>query len=39
VSDGMTPTGYIALQLHGIGKNEKKAGKLIHFKNIKMTEF
>jgi acetyl esterase/lipase len=37
--DNQTPTGYIALQLHGIGKNQQKAGKKILFKNLKMTEF
>lgn len=37
--DSLTPTGYIALQLHGIGKNEKNAGKKIHFKNIELTVY
>lgn len=39
MKDNKTPTGHIALQLHGIGKNMAKAGKLIQFRNLKMTEF
>jgi len=39
VHDSLTPTGYIALQLHGIGNNEKKAGKKVMWKNLKLTVF
>ena len=34
--DDMTPSGFIALQVHGIGKEGAKAGKTIHFKNIRI---
>ncbi|MBH45260.1 MAG: hypothetical protein CMC93_01420 [Flavobacteriaceae bacterium] len=34
VYDDLTATGYIALQLHGIGKNTSKANKKILWKNI-----
>lgn len=33
--DNMTPAGFIALQVHGIGK-EQKAGEEIHWKNIRI---
>ena len=37
--DDMTPQGFIALQVHGIGKEEANAGKTICWKNIRiMTE-
>jgi len=39
VHDSLTPTGYIALQLHGIGKNTKNVGKKVLFKNIKLTVY
>ena len=32
--DDMTPSGIIALQVHGIGKDESKAGKTAEFRNI-----
>lgn len=34
VHDNMTPTGYIALQLHGIGNNKKQVGQKVRWKNI-----
>lgn len=36
--DDKTPTGYIALQLHGIGKNQEKIGKKVSWRNIKLTQ-
>jgi hypothetical protein len=36
VYDDLTSNGYIALQLHGIGKNSLKANKKIRWKNIQM---
>ncbi|MEI6140049.1 MAG: DUF1080 domain-containing protein [Mariniphaga sp.] len=32
--DDMTPSGFIALQVHGIGKEEANAGKTISWRNI-----
>lgn len=34
--DDMTPKGFIAFQVHGIGKNEDNAGKEIRWKNIRI---
>ena len=34
--DDMTPAGFIALQVHGIGKNETNAGKTIRWKDIRI---
>lgn len=34
--DDMTAKGFIALQVHGIGKNEEKAGKTILYRNIRI---
>ena len=34
--DDMTPSGFIALQVHGIGKMEAKAGKTVAWKNIRI---
>ncbi|MCX6237643.1 MAG: DUF1080 domain-containing protein [Bacteroidia bacterium] len=34
--DNMTPTGFIALQVHAIGKEEANAGKTICWRNIKI---
>ena len=34
--DEMTMRGFIALQVHGIGKDLKKAGKTVQFRNIKI---
>jgi len=36
VIDDMTPTGFIALQVHGIGDNKEKAGQQIKWKNIRI---
>ncbi len=37
--DDMTSTGFIGLQVHGIGKNEDEAGKTIRWRNLRiMTE-
>ena len=38
VQDDLTSTGYIALQLHGIGNNKEKIGKKVSWKNIKLTK-
>ena len=34
--DDMTLKGLIALQVHGIGKNEEKAGKTVQFRNVRI---
>ena len=34
--DDMTPSGFIALQVHSIGKEEKNAGKTISWRNIRI---
>ncbi len=34
--DDMTPAGFIALQVHSIGKEEKNAGKTISWRNIRI---
>lgn len=34
--DDMTASGFIALQVHGIGDNEEKNGKAVLYKNIKI---
>jgi hypothetical protein len=36
VVDDMTPTGFIALQVHGIGKNKEKEGQQIKWKNVRI---
>jgi hypothetical protein len=36
VIDDMTPTGFIALQVHGIGKNKEKEGQQIKWKNVRI---
>lgn len=38
VYDDLTDNGYIALQLHGIGKNKLKANKKIRWKNLSIKE-
>lgn len=38
VNDDLTPTGYIALQLHGIGRNEEKVGQKVRWRNIKLVD-
>lgn len=39
VYDDLTDNGYIALQLHGIGRNALKANKKIRWKNLYLKEF
>ncbi len=34
--DGMTETGFIALQVHGIGRDESKLGLKVRWKNIRI---
>lgn len=36
VIDDMTPTGFIALQVHGIGNNKEKEGQQIKWKNVRI---
>jgi len=36
VIDDMTPTGFIALQVHSIGNNKEKEGQQIKWKNIRI---
>ena len=36
--DSNTATGYIALQLHGIGNNQEKIGQKVRWRNIKLTQ-
>ena len=36
VIDDMTPTGFIALQVHGIGKDKEKVGHQIKWRNIRI---
>jgi len=36
LTDDMTTSGFIALQVHGIGKDANKVGKQIRWKNIKL---
>ena len=38
VYDDLTEMGYIALQLHGVGKNDYKNNKEIRWKNLVLTE-
>ena len=38
VHDDDQASGYIALQLHGIGNNKQKVGKQVRWRNIKLTE-
>jgi hypothetical protein len=38
VHDSLTTTGYIALQLHGIGKSTAKIGQKVRWKNLKLKE-
>lgn len=38
VHDSDTATGYIALQLHGIGNNKEKIGHKVYWRNIKLTQ-
>lgn len=36
--DDMTPSGFIALQVHGVGNDEKKVGTQVRWRNIKLQE-
>ncbi|WDI43108.1 3-keto-disaccharide hydrolase [Bremerella sp. P1] len=38
LTDGMTAEGFIALQVHGVGGDEKKVGKQIKWRNVKIIE-
>jgi len=38
LKDDMTSTGFIALQVHGVGKDENKIGKQVRWRNIKIAE-
>lgn len=38
LKDDMTSTGFIALQVHGVGNDEKKVGKQIKWRNVKIIE-
>lgn len=38
LKDDMTDSGFIALQVHGVGKNKGNIGKKIRWKNIKLQE-
>ncbi|MCB1124394.1 MAG: DUF1080 domain-containing protein [Verrucomicrobiae bacterium] len=37
VHDDLTPSGYIALQLHGIGNSKEKIGQKVYWRNIRIT--
>jgi hypothetical protein len=36
--DSMTQTGFIGLQVHGIGKDEEKIGKQVRWQNIRIVD-
>lgn len=36
IVDNLSPTGVLGLQVHSIGSDEKKAGELIRFRNIRI---
>ncbi len=38
LTDDMTDEGFIALQVHGVGGDEKKVGKQIKWRNVKIIE-
>jgi len=38
LTDDMTSTGFIALQVHGVGNDSSKIGKQIRWKNIRIQE-
>jgi hypothetical protein len=38
VRDGMTPRGFIALQVHDIGSNANRAGAQVQWRRLKITE-
>lgn len=38
LTDGLTPKGLIALQVHGVGKRPENAGKQVRWRNIRIQE-
>lgn len=38
LKDGLTPEGFIALQVHGVGNDAQKVGKQVSWRNIKIKE-
>lgn len=38
LKDDLTPSGFIALQVHGVGKDASKVGKQVRWRNIKIRE-
>ncbi|MFK7778057.1 MAG: DUF1080 domain-containing protein, partial [Gimesia sp.] len=38
LKDGLTPKGFIALQVHGVGNHPEKVGKQISWRNVKIKE-
>jgi hypothetical protein len=38
IKDSMTPRGFIALQVHGIGNDKSKEGTQVRWRNLKLTE-
>jgi len=38
LKDGLTPKGFIALQVHGVGKHPEKVGKQVLWRNVKIKE-
>ncbi|HVE16138.1 MAG TPA: DUF1080 domain-containing protein, partial [Chthoniobacterales bacterium] len=38
ITDAVTPSGFIALQVHGIGKDAAKAGLKVSFRDIRLRE-
>jgi hypothetical protein len=38
LKDSMTPSGFIALQVHGVGDNPDRAGKQVRWRNIRIKE-
>ena len=38
ISDNVTPSGVLALQVHGVGADTNKVGLQVHFRNIRIHE-
>ncbi len=38
ITDSLTPSGIIGLQVHGVGKDTKKVGLKVSFRNIRLRE-
>ncbi len=38
LKDSLTPRGFIALQVHGIGKNQEVDGSQVRWRNLKITD-